>query len=200
MGAWTLRAREALKAGGKIDLRQGRPGSIEVVFAENQAQRNLDYSLSAPSRKPVDLFEKSQTSLLVLTRYNDTARSIRSFFNRRIQLWEGQTRPFLEQLADTLQRSTGDAVALASAVVDFMGRVGKGFSPSAFGNALAQEIRDGCVAQRRGKPAAIQELARFLMQEADHKGVSKMLRRPDLHRAWEQASRPSHVDPIEPLP
>ena len=41
LGRWTLRAREALKDGGKIDLRN-RPPSLTVVFAENQAQRHLD--------------------------------------------------------------------------------------------------------------------------------------------------------------
>ena len=176
LGAWTLKCREALKTGGKIDL-GSRPASVEVVFAENQAQRNLDYSLSARSRRPLDTFESNQRSLLILTRYTPTARSIRSFFSRRIPLWEGQTRPGLEQLVDAVQTSTGDAVALASAVVEFMGNVGKGFSPSAFGNGLTQEVRDGCVAPRRGKPAAIQELARLLMLEADHRGVSKLLRR-----------------------
>jgi len=212
LGAWTLRAREALKTGGKIDLRQPRPSSIEVVSAENQAQRNLEYSLSTIDRRRVDQFESNQTSLMILTRYNDTARSIRSFFNRRIPLWEGQTRPSLEQLADTVQAASGDAISLASAVVTFMGGVGKGFSPSAFGNTLAQEVRDGCAAQRRGKPAAIQELARLLTQEPDHRGVSKTLRRLlelsanhdqfadielDCHREFWDAVRLGEYDTVE---
>src|SRR3954447_23428160 len=90
LGKWTLEAREALKSGGKVDLRQAPP-SVHVVYAENLAQRNLDYRLHPDDRKPIDVFEKRQSSLLVLTRHNDTARALRSFFNRRILLWEGYT-------------------------------------------------------------------------------------------------------------
>lgn len=176
MTAWTLKARDALKAGGKVDLRNGLPPSVSIVFAENQTQRNLDYQLSGQDRKPVDAFEKGQSSLLILTRYNDTARFFRGFFNRRIPLWEGHTRSGLEKLVDALHANQGH-VALAAAIVTFMGDVGKGFSPSAFGDKFKQEVSEGCTGKRRGKPATIQELARFLVTEADHRGVAKILRR-----------------------
>ena len=58
-----------------------------------------------------------------------------------------------------------------------MGDVGKGFSPSAFGNRFEKEVREGCTGNCRGKPATIQELARFLVAEPNHCGVAKMLRR-----------------------
>ena len=125
----------------------------------------------------IDAFEKNQSSLLILTRYNDTARSFRGFFNRRISLWEGHTRSGLEKLVDALRAGHGDRAVLAAAIVTFMGDVGKGFSPSAFGNTFKQEVREGCTGKRRGKPAAIQELARFVVTETDHRGVAKMLRR-----------------------
>ena len=92
LGQWTLAVRSALKAGGAIDLRGRLPRSVTVVFAENQSQRNLDYQLSSQDRRPIDTFERSHPSLLILTRYNDTARSLRGFFNRRVPLWEGHTR------------------------------------------------------------------------------------------------------------
>ena len=177
LGQWTLTARAALKAGGTIDLRNGLPPSVSVVFAENKAQKVLDYQLNSADRKPIDAFEKSQASLLILTHFNDTARSLRGFFNRRIPLWEGHTRSGLEKLVDAIRTSQGDHATLADAVVTFMGDVGKGFSPSAFGDKLKQEAREGCTALRRGKPATIQELARLLVAEADHRGIAKMLRR-----------------------
>lgn len=177
LGQWTLKAREALASGDRIDLRSDVPPSVVVIFADNQAQRRLDFRLSTDDRRPVDAFVRSQSSLLILTRYNDTAQSLRSFFNRRIPLWEGHTRPALEKLVDTVLARQGDATALAVAVVEFLGDVGKGFSPSAFGNAFVQEARDGCARPRSGKPAAIQELARLLVTEPDHRGVAKMLRR-----------------------
>jgi len=177
LGQWTLKARQALKTGGKIDLKNGVPASITIVFAENQAQKNLDYRLSAPDRKAVDGFVNKHASLLVLTKYNDTARSLRSFFNRRILLWEGHTRTGLEKLVDKIASANGDRAALAAAVVEFIDCVGKGFSPSAFGNRFEQEAREGCAKTCRGKPATLQALARFLMEENDHRGVAKMLRR-----------------------
>ena len=177
LGKWTFEARELLKAGEAIDLRGGLPPSISVVFAENQAQRNLDYKLSRESRLAIDTFEKRHSSLLVLTHYGDTARSFRAFFNRRIPLWEGHTRSGLEKLVDSLSKTAGGRGALASAVVSFMGDVGKGFSPSAFGNAFQQEVNAGCTKSCRGKSAKVQELARYLVAEADHRGVAKMLRR-----------------------
>jgi DNA helicase-2/ATP-dependent DNA helicase PcrA len=177
LGEWTLKARAALKAGNKVDLRGGLPPSVEVVVAENAAQRNLEYQLSAQQRRRVDAFEHGQSSLLILTRYNVTARSFRGFFNRRIPLWEGHTRGGLEKLVNALTVAKGDCGALAAAVVQFMADIGKGFSPSAFGDRFEQESRERCKKECRGKPATIQELARFLVNEPDHHGIAKMLRR-----------------------
>lgn len=174
-----MHARDALKSGGKIDLRAGLPASVSVVFAENQARKNLEYQLSAADRKPIDAFEKDQSSLLVLTHYNETARSFRGFFNRRIPLWEGHTRSALESLADAVRAGTGNCAVLAAAVVVFMNEIGKGFSPSAFGDRFEKEAREGCSAKSRGKPAVIQELARHLLAEPDHRGIAKMLRHLD---------------------
>lgn len=177
LGAWTLIARKTLMNGGAIDLRNGLPQGLNIVFAENQAQKNLEYSLSTQSRKPVDLFEQGQTSLLVLTRHNQTARSFRGFFNRRIPLWEGHTRSALENLVDAVNAGQGNCAALAAAIVTFMGEVGKGFSPSAFGDVFEQEAGEGCTKNRKGKPATIQELARCLVDDASHRGVARMLSR-----------------------
>jgi len=177
LGKWTLAARATLKAGGRIDLRNRLPPSVTVVFAENQAQRVLDYQLTSASRKDIDTFERGQSSLLILTHFNDTARSLRGFFNRRIQLWEGHTRSGLEQLVNAIIARPTDRAVLAEAIVAFMGRVGKGFSPSAFGDRLIRETREGCATPCRGKPAVIQELAKFLVAECDHRGVAKLLRR-----------------------
>jgi AAA domain/UvrD-like helicase C-terminal domain len=177
LGQWTLAARSTLKTGGSIDLRNGLPPSVTVVYAENQSQRNFEYQLAGCDRKPIDAFERAQTSLLILTRYNETARSFRGFFNRRLPLWEGHTRLGLEKLVDALTAGQGDRAALAAAVVAFMGDVSKGFSPSAFGNRFEKEVREGCAGNCRGKPAIIQELAQFLVAEANHFGVAKMLHR-----------------------
>ena len=154
----------------------GLPESVSVVFAENQAQEDTrEYSLSKQHRKPMDAFQHDQPSLLILTRHNQTGRSFRGFFNRRIPLWEGHTRSGLDRLVDALIAGHDDHAALAAAVVKFMDDIGKGFSPSAFGDAFEQEMAEGCAKSRKGKPARIQELARCLLAEPDHHGVARML-------------------------
>ena len=179
LGAWTLSARRNLRDGGTVDLRDGhRPQSVSVVIAENRAQRNLAYQLSQQDRRAVDAFEHlPHASLLIMTRYNETALSLRSFFNRRLPLWEGYTRYALDGLVDAIGGSNGDCQRLGAAVVSFMGEVGIGFTPSAFGNVFEREVREGCASSRRGKPAKLQELARLLLAQPDHRGVAAVLRR-----------------------
>jgi DNA helicase-2/ATP-dependent DNA helicase PcrA len=167
-----------LRDGGAIDLRDGhRPHSVEVVIAENRAQRNLAYQVQPADRRAIDTFEQQHESLLVMTRYNDMALSLRSFFNRRLLLWEGYTRYSLDALVDAMGAANGDCLRMGAAVVAFMGQVGIGFTPSAFGNLFEREIREGCANRRRGKPAKMQELAQLLLERPDHRGVAAVLRR-----------------------
>jgi DNA helicase-2/ATP-dependent DNA helicase PcrA len=183
LGTWTLAARKTLSAGGVIDLSCALPQGLSVLFAENKGKKYGDYSLEKADRKAVDAFVESQKSLLVLTRTNDTARALCAFFNRRIPLWEGHVRDDLDKLVRSVGPAGGDAEKCGAAVVEFMGGVGKGFSPSAFGDAFEQEIKDGCSKPRKGKPAAIQELARCVVKSPDHRGVAAMLRRLEQRKA-----------------
>jgi DNA helicase-2/ATP-dependent DNA helicase PcrA len=178
LGRWTLDARRSLSDGGAVDVRDGhRPQSVEVVVAENRAQRKLAYQLSGSHRGAIDAFEQQCNSLLILTRYNDTAVSLRSFFNRRVPLWEGYTRYALDDLVNDVVAANGDGSRLGAAVVAFMGEVGIGFTPSAFGDVFEREIRERCATARRGKPAKLQELARLLLDRPDHRGVAAVLKR-----------------------
>ena len=162
LGKWTLNARQALKNGGKVDLRTAPP-SVKVVRAANIAQKNLDYRLGPNDRRPIDAFEKKQSSLLVLTRYNETARALRSFFDRRILLWEGYTRSALEIFVQQLAQATVPE-EVAVAIMKFVDAVAVGFSPSEFGKRLGDEIADRCSKSTRGKPAMIQELAKLVLE------------------------------------
>jgi hypothetical protein len=67
LGAWTLKARETLQNKGRIDIRSGLPNSVQVVFGENHAQARMGIQLTSMQRRPIDDFEKTQSSLLVLT-------------------------------------------------------------------------------------------------------------------------------------
>lgn len=175
LGRWTLAAREVLKAGGRIDLRTGLPQSVTVIVAENRAQGFGNYQLQNAERRPIDTFIAAQTSLLVLTHHNETARALRGFFGRRIALWEGHVRNGLEKLVRSLASGNGKAEVLAAAMVIFMDEIGKGFSPSAFGNRFEQEAREGCTGNAKGKPAVLQDLARCIVDEPAHHGVAKAL-------------------------
>jgi DNA helicase-2/ATP-dependent DNA helicase PcrA len=158
-----------------VNLRNGLPPSVTVVFVENRSQSPLGFQVSSDERKEIDAFEKSQTSLLILSRYNPTTQALRSFFNRRIQLWEGHTRLELDKLVQAVTKANGDCSLLVSAICSFMGRIGTGFSASAFGTQFEKEVRDGCARKAKGKPAAIQELGRLLLAEPNHRGVAKVL-------------------------
>jgi DNA helicase-2/ATP-dependent DNA helicase PcrA len=177
LGALTLRWRTALKAGGHVDLRGKLPPSVRIVYADNVAERWRDFRASKTDREAIDAFEKEQESLLVLTHFNDTAMSLRSFFYRRIPIWEGHTRPALDRLVADTVAANRDPAKLAMGVSAFLAEVAKGFTRSAFGDTFEEEIREGCTRTRRGQPKAIQELARLLVSEPDHRGVAKVLRR-----------------------
>ena len=174
LGAWTLAARRALKAGGKVNLRN-RPDSVSVLYAENVAQKKLEFRLSSDDRKGVDRFEREHDSLLVLTRHNDTAHALRSAFNRMIPLWEGHTRTALETLVKTVDSAGGSPAKLAAAVTVFLNGVGIGFTPSGFGQRFERQPREGCTRPCTKKPATLQALARFLVDEPNHRGVAKVL-------------------------
>src|SRR5436190_21304539 len=92
--------------------------ALSVVFADNAAYRNLEYRPSGTQRKPIDAFERSGTSMLILSRHNKTTIGLRPSFGRRIPIWEGHIRTALEQLVDALADCTGDRVAVARAVVN----------------------------------------------------------------------------------
>jgi DNA helicase-2/ATP-dependent DNA helicase PcrA len=111
-----------------------------------------------------------------LTRHNDTARALRSFFNRRILLWEGYTRSALEELIDGMQADQTPE-SIAAGIVTFMGAVSTGFSPTAFGDRFQREVRGRCTSRATGKPATLQGLASLVIGEPNHHGVAKMLER-----------------------
>lgn len=214
LGAWTLEARRVLKAGGQINLRAGVPRNLQVVLADNQAARGYGaYQLASADRRNIDAFERANGSLLILSHFAEMARSLRPFFGRRLPLWEGHTRPALEALVEATITHKGKPTALAQALVAFMGEVGKGFSKSAFGDRFVREATEGCARSTSGKPAAIQAMARHIVDAPDHRGVASALRSlAELRRAhadftcieldcpaefWEAVRLGGHDDPEE---
>ncbi len=177
LGEWILDARKQLCAGGQINLSQDLPQGVQLFLAENQSEQRTRYRYTTEERRPVDTVLSSRDSLLVLTRYNDSVDALRGFFNRRVVIWEGHGRENLASLLCEAKKHNGDAVGIANAVVKFLGQTTTGFSPSAFGRDLCQEVAGGCVARRRGKPATLQSLGRMILDHPNHKGVAQVLHR-----------------------
>jgi len=194
LGSWILAARTALKTGQKIDLRSGLPQSLQVVYAENIAQKKFDYRLEPPLRGGIDGFKRTQDSLLILSHYSETARALRGFFNRSVPLWEGHTRTALEGLVKAVNRAGAKPEKVAVAATAFLSKVAKGFTPSGFGDRLRQEAREGCAKLCRGRPAILQALAGFLVAEPNHRGVSKLLKRLSELQKQDPAFRDIAID------
>ena len=174
LGRWILEARHALKARSSVDLSGRRPEGLTVLFADNIAQAASGYSLSPQDRAPVDECVRGTDQILVLTGQNDTARALRAFWNRALPIWEGHTRDALGDLI-TAVSSAGEPVGVSHAVVQFVGAVGKGFSPSSHGNRLIQEVEQGCTKKTTGKPAHIQALGQHILDNPGHIGAARCL-------------------------
>lgn len=197
LGRWILTAREALKRGDRIDLRNGIPDSVTIVHADNIAQQRSVFVPAPGDRGPIDAFANEHQSLLILTRYNNTATGLRSAFNRRLPLWEGHNRLDLEKLVDALSSSNGDKDAVAKAAVAFVQATCVGFSGTAFANNLLADVADGCTKRRTNKPAKIQALARLILAEPDHRGASKLLSRLADFRTTDADFRPIQIDALK---
>lgn len=197
LGRWILTARDALKRGDKIDLRNGVPDSVTIVRANNIAQQNLVFMPAPGDRGPIDAFANNPQSLLILTRNNKTATGLRPAFNRRFPLWEGHNRSDLETLVDNLSSANGDKVAVAAAVIVFVQSTCVGFSGAAFADNLLADVADGCTRRRSKKAAKIQELARLVVAEPDHHGAGKLLSRVAELRATDADFRSIQIDAVK---
>ena len=175
LGEWILNARATLKRRQPVDLRGDLPQELKLLYGENIAQDFSGYRVGESDREPIDETVDAHRALLILTGQNDTVRALRALLNRRIPIWEGHVRDRLGTLVTRISRETGNAAAIGKAVVEFVGAVGVGFTPSTHGNILLQEIRENCSRRRRGKPARLQALARLIVESPDHVGVAKCL-------------------------
>lgn len=171
LGAWVLEQRERLRVGGAVDLRAGLPRGLQVFRADNQSPRYGGFQLDAEARRPINALVRNCPNLLVLTPHNAIVFGLNAFWGWQIPIWEGHTRDAMSNLLATCRRSAGDPVALGKAMCAFLDDVGKGFSATAYGNRLVQELETRCAKPSRGKPAEIQSIARLILQNPNHAGV-----------------------------
>jgi hypothetical protein len=177
LGRWILRARDALKSGGVIEIRDGMPPSVVPVRAENRAQKFREYRPDSFQRAPIDAFESAAESLLILSRYQDATRSCRSTFSRRIPLWEGHVRKNLEKFVDALIAGEGNRDAIAAALTDFVQATATGFTAAGYVSTLIEDVAEGCARRRNRSRASVQDLARLIVDAPNHVGASRVLER-----------------------
>jgi hypothetical protein len=211
LGDWIKEVRKTLKAGHTIDLRCDLPHGLTLIRADNAAQRHGQYVLPPDYRNPIDNFVSASQELLVLSSTNDTVKGLRAFFNRRLPIWEGHTRDALSKLTLGCRECTGSPGSAADVFIEFVQSVACGFSNSAYGNALKQEIIEGCSVSKRQKRAKIQNIANHIIECPDHRGIALALAKLDefmqndkafsnikldLRREFKEAIRLAHYDDI----
>jgi hypothetical protein len=175
LGEWVLGARETLLANKQLDLTSTLPASVKVIVAENTSPARGGYRVAWPQRKALDDHLNGHNELFVLASSNDLVSSLRSFWNRRIPIWEGHTRDALSTLIADIQCVDGNAVKAGEALTKFMSSIATGFSASTHGNTLKVEIECGCAKSRKGKPGNIQTLAKILLAEPNHVGIAETI-------------------------
>jgi len=152
-----------------------RPAGLAILVADNSAQARTQFALNPTQRKLVDGVMMSGDQMLILTGNNDLADALTAYTNRRVGIWEGHTRDKLAVFVEALQAANGNAEAIGTAVVAFVGGVGVRFSMSSHGKRLLQEIKDGCCKTTKGKPACIQAMAKLILAEPSHIGAARAL-------------------------
>lgn len=175
LGRWVVEARENLERGVPIDLTNDLPQSVKVLIGNNTSQMRTGYQLSKEHRRPIDQVLRNNSQLMILTSQNDLVTALRAFWGRTVPIWEGHTREALATLVQTLRDGQGNVEVLAQGVVSFMGSVAAGFSPSSHGDRLIQDVRTSAARPTTGKPANIQAIARCLLNNPTHAGVSEAL-------------------------
>ena len=175
LGEWVLSARRCLEKHEPIDLTGELPVSVRILPGDNISMSRMGYQLSKDHRRPIDDLIGRTDQLMILAAQNNLVTSLSAFWGRKIPIWEGHTREALAALVTVLRQKSGDTEALAEGMIAFVADVATGFSNSSHGGRLLQEVREGCMRKTTGKPANIQSIARRIIDEPSHVGVSGAL-------------------------
>jgi DNA helicase-2/ATP-dependent DNA helicase PcrA len=175
LGQWVLQARSVLSSGCKLDLTKDFPQGLKVLKTENISQTARGYQLDSSQRKDIDRVINDSDQLLVMAAENITIKGLNSSLNRRVLIWEGHTRGPLNKLVRVLSKGENTTINVAKAALDFISMITVGFSPTSHENRFIQEIETNCERKAMKKPLLIQNLARIILSEPNHKGVSSFL-------------------------
>ena len=175
LGNWILKCRDTLKDGEKINLTNVNIPGLKILKADNCSKKSLGFQFDRDERKAFASEVKKFKELIILSSTNQTVRDVNAALFRNTPIWEGYTREPLSKLVKCLTENYGNPLLVASGVLDFLYEVSVGFSKSSHGDRLIEEVKSECKQKTKGKPRLIQDLARFLILEPNHSGVSKFL-------------------------
>jgi DNA helicase-2/ATP-dependent DNA helicase PcrA len=176
LGEWVLAAREALASDKTIDLAGTLPAGLTVLHAANSALvAHKAITMTADDRRQVSEIARKSSQLFVLTVGNERVNHLNAFFNRSVRIWEGHGREALSTLVKSIEDNPRSASGMAEALLTFVEETCTGFSASLHGRRLRQEIQDGCRKPARGMPAHLQAIGRVILDEPDHRGISRSL-------------------------
>lgn len=178
LGEWVLHARRILRDGEKIDLTGRLPRGIKIHFAENSsAMPRKSIAMTNEHRAPINDITRRDQSLLVLTVNNDRVEHLNGFFGRSMPIWEGHTRDHLTALITCVRSNSGNAISITDGFLTFVYATTAKFTASDHGNRFKRQIEDRCDKRARGSTVYLQEMARHLLDEPDHRGVAKSLQK-----------------------
>jgi DNA helicase-2/ATP-dependent DNA helicase PcrA len=183
LGEWILEARRALLAGNPIDLTGSLPLNLAIVRADNTSQVRTQYQVSREDRQAIKSVMFANGPLIAMAINNEHVRAVNAAFGRRLRVWEGQTREALAELVEAASTFEGNPSEIAKAMIAFVNSFSAGFSMATHGKRLLQEIDEGCAKPTRGKPLLIQNLAKAIRDQPDHKGIAAALRLIDSYVA-----------------
>lgn len=176
LGQWVLSARNNLKQGRSIDLRNA-PTGVRVIRADYSEPRRGTLQFDRRHAPQVWSQIDNPAPLLVLSPHNKTVEGIRSYFARRLTIWEGHTRDKLDKLVREVEDANRDSMLVCDAFIKFLTSVATGFSESRYGKRLRREVAEECSGTARGElPPALQAVGRCIIASADHIGISNALR------------------------
>lgn len=176
LGEWVLAAREALASGKAIDLTGKLPTGLTVLHAANSARLpRKAITMAADDRRQLSTIARESSQLFVLTVGNERVDHLNAFFNRSVRIWEGHGREALSSLVRSVEDSSGTPSGIVEALLSFVDGTCTGFTASMHGRRLRQEVQDGCSKPGRGLPAHLQAIGRFILDEPNHRGLSRSL-------------------------
>lgn len=173
LGKWILTARESLKVGQSINLKNCLPRGVKVKFAENESPIPTNYRLTPESWKDLNALLNEDYQMLLLASSNTTIQSLRGTFRPRFPIWEGHTRNYLEIFIEVLNDEAADLGAKASAFVDCLKRLLVGFSSSIYGDRLIKEVTAPSDKPRGNIPPQLKVMAELIRAYPNHIGFSK---------------------------